>query len=271
VTTGRGSVEVAFTQAKAGWDMLRTLKTIWGGSLRLDIPPQPHQRQSTGQWRLHGKSAKTFCKQVGQHALLKREQLQIAANFPILPGNKVAIRATGSNGEVTDAMSRAELGRKLNIPATCIFYSLTKGVPFQGYRFSRLQTEGVTISQQQSACQALKDLKRQIHAPVDGPLNLPYIAGFVEADGCLASTGSPRTPAIKVFQKHPAIVNAFHAQYKGCVLYKTSGYAPCWEWTLAGKAAVALLTDLIPFLRHKRAKAHCLLDAYNVRSKKTDL
>lgn len=102
----------------------------------------------------------------------------------------------------------------------------------------------------------LMRLKRVEHDEITRDLPLPYMAGFVDADGCLqASVHSSH--AHSICQKYPAICNAFKRQYGGGITCcKDTGI---YHWHTHVATARQFLLDISPFLVEKAEQARLLL------------
>jgi hypothetical protein len=100
-----------------------------------------------------------------------------------------------------------------------------------------------------------------------------YVAGFLDADGCIAMRhGKPdkkgwrhHSVTVIVVQADRTIPDLFAAQYGGNVGINArnvgiSAGRAYYRWTASGSKARQLLTDALPHLQTKRSQAEIALD-----------
>lgn len=112
----------------------------------------------------------------------------------------------------------------------------------------------------------LKHLKEQEHQAIDGVLPLAYIAGFVDADGCLSFRKGSTT--ITVAQKSRAVLDAICVTLGGTVLIN-SRVPLMFRWSIYHGGAEAL-HFLLPHLFEKREQAEIILRRNGKSDKEID-
>ena len=112
------------------------------------------------------------------------------------------------------------------------------------------------VADKLGAGETLKEMKQRIHAQINAKLTPAYVAGFLDADGCLAIilSGGIRISAV---QKHPAILNALVEVYKGKVAQEKRAKAG-WQWVAYGDSARHCLADTLPYFVGKQPQAEAL-------------
>ena len=105
-------------------------------------------------------------------------------------------------------------------------------------------------------------------------LSLEYMAGMVDADGCIRlqeSNYKYQYPALQVTNTSKALMHYLVGSFGGKILLKQKkGFvtklgvrstSDCFDWRLGGAAARSLISDLIPHLIVKKDKAISVLAA----------
>ena len=94
---------------------------------------------------------------------------------------------------------------------------------------------------------------------------LAYLAGFFDADGCISISrraqedykrGVSYRVLIDVSQKSTEVLNIFKHYWGGAIVKGTR----CKRWQAYGKTALQCLSDLLPYLRLKKAEAEVAID-----------
>lgn len=89
-----------------------------------------------------------------------------------------------------------------------------------------------------------------------------YVAGFVDADGCIQFTRQKETilPRVLVTNTDREILEDLQRQYGGdisqlSVTKRKPLWKPCWCWRIANDKAVKLVREIEPYLRLKHPQA----------------
>lgn len=98
---------------------------------------------------------------------------------------------------------------------------------------------------------------------------LAYFAGFFDGEGCITHTQDKRTrfPGVRVVvsQRNPAPLLRLQELYGGSLAANAHGHRVVYAWAATPGAFVPFLTDILPYLRLKRAEAAAAL-AYQALS-----
>lgn len=95
-------------------------------------------------------------------------------------------------------------------------------------------------------------------------MNISYLAGLVDGEGCIrlhpSNKGIYRKyyPRLQVTNTYKLLLDMLVSQYGGAIHGPKKGkssYKDCWDWRITGDKARQLLKDLIPFLIIKKEKA----------------
>jgi len=110
-------------------------------------------------------------------------------------------------------------------------------------------------------------------------ISLDYLAGLVDADGCIYITkikpGIRRrtvnpsySPSLCVANTNLQLLTDLQSQFGGSVNHDSRGN--CSRWTICSRKAEPLLVDLLPRLRIKFEQAWVCLELYNSNGKEKD-
>lgn len=92
-------------------------------------------------------------------------------------------------------------------------------------------------------------------------LDLAYMAGFVDGEGCISVATRLQiylTPTVQVSNTNQAILEWFYTNYGGNIDVRKDNRPTrkqCNTWRVAGDKARRFLTDVLPFLRIKKPLA----------------
>jgi hypothetical protein len=98
--------------------------------------------------------------------------------------------------------------------------------------------------------------------------DLIYLAGFIDADGCITVNRSKRGEKwyfgavvnISGTRREPHdLASSIWGGKVWCWMPKNSSHRPNFQWNRQGMSAVNAITDLLPFLRVKREHAELAL------------
>ena len=104
-----------------------------------------------------------------------------------------------------------------------------------------------------------------------------YVAGFIDADGCISvnystvhrvKTGKQKTKrkayfnvSVVIVQKEEKVVMAFFNQYGGTMNITKRGIHRYFRWTVSGKAVIPLLRAISPYIVEKQEQVNLALEA----------
>lgn len=254
---------VTVKKAVKGGDSAAKFQKWFGGSLSTPV--------GVVDWTATHNAAATFCQVIEPYVILKHAQVQLALQVtnPERCNHPAPLEVTNSqNGELLHCQSKRELARILQISrptldrwiAQDIYPTTLKNVNWVLQTRPVAQTLSAAAraanvkehSNRAEVYKQLQNLKKQTHSPVNGPLPLAYIAGLIDADGCIQAARKGRSIKLTFTQKYPAMCLALRKQFGGSVY--TSATKTCSNWTIqAGADAVMQL--LLPFLVEKKRQA----------------
>ena len=253
-----GSHRVAVGKARSGYVCLHHLQHLLGGSISKE-QPQKGNCEASKQWYLFGRAALEFCQVMQYYTFLKKPQLELAAVFPyhnfwlarVVP-------VVGTNIETGERHVR--VSAEHNYKACQQLARHTSS----GHTWTVLPNEWVStrsdaeIHAANAALEAeLKALKHVEHGAIDVELPKPYMAGFVDADGCISLIAAG-AQSHSISQKYIAICEAFQQQYGGGV---TSDWErPVHQWYTHVAFAGRFLGDIAPYLVEKHEQARLILE-----------
>lgn len=249
-------------KAENAWHTLVHLKRFMGGAV-YDSRGERGERQAERQWVLRGRAALDFCGAIRNFCFLKRPQMIKALEFERLlyagwSAKMRPVRGTRvTDGAILTFPSVSEAVRRTGFSS--IFANL-RGICSHagGYRWEYLPNpvDRAALAAERARLEAdISAMKRTEHDAITEDLPLPYVAGFVDADGCV------RADRVTVSQKHRAVCYAMQRQFGGCV---SQGEVPngsiAFLWSTTSMAdARALAARLRPFLIEKAAQVDVML------------
>lgn len=94
-------------------------------------------------------------------------------------------------------------------------------------------------------------------------MNLAYVAGLIDGEGCLGFTKSGKcvTPRITITNTDKDVLNDLKESFGGHIVFRASSksnWKPCGHWVIQNKIAIDFLDKIFRFLRIKRNQAICL-------------
>jgi hypothetical protein len=110
-----------------------------------------------------------------------------------------------------------------------------------------------TKSARSAIHQQLKEMKQLEHTQIAAGLSLPYMAGLIDADGCLVVVSS-KSVCLSASQKFSAICHALQKELGGSVYCCKNSYV--WKIT---KGAMSVIEALQPHLLEKKQQADLIL------------
>ncbi len=258
-TGANNALVVSVTQAQKGIAAVQFLQEIFGGTIT-DRGQRTAAHQRLHGWHLCGQNAKSFCEIMHRYVFLKRDQLQLASQYPM---NTTSRPVSGINLSTMEEHSFASLeaavvffGARGQTLHKAAISACLHGKAKQHGGFVWTSPEKSTewkITKQMIASQ-LKILKTKPHKLIKDVLPDPYIAGFFDGDGCFSLTPKG-VHAHRICQKYIAICDAFQKRFGGSVKLTREGY---FTWNLY-KGGLAFVQVVYPFLRGKAKQASLLL------------
>ena len=203
-----------------------------------------------------GKSAAIACSRVGPHCHLKREQLELAAQWGDAKTRRVEV--CFPDGHTIDFPNALDCERHFVVHhdgvAAYLRGSEKLPVKLRHLRIAYTGEEPASVLQRRAVIiKRLKELKRTVDPPITESLSLPYVAGFLDAEGHFRVTGRSGV-AVSVKQKYRAICDALARMFGGSVLIDGEYF----KWVKC-RGAGELLQQLEPYLRGKRRQAQIIL------------
>ena len=104
----------------------------------------------------------------------------------------------------------------------------------------------------------LAAMKKEPHATIVCPLQIPYVAGFFDGDGCVVFRPKTGTVCAEICQKFPAICEAFKLQFGGSI-YKGKDREQ-YTWHLGSTKAVDFYKRILPFLHGKKRQVEIIFE-----------
>lgn len=138
--------------------------------------------------------------------------------------------------------------------------------PPNGMFFDVTRRAGVDRQARKSMQRELKSLKKVPHADIPDELPIAYIAGFIDADGCLSLKRDQLK--IGVSQKHPAIVCNFQRRFGG---WMGPSKGTAWQWASMGDEGERIMRLIHPHLQTvKKRRAELMLGRTYLNRAQTD-
>ena len=253
---------VQIAKAENGWPCLVWLHTALKGTI-VRNRDATETTQAVKTWYISGLPALQFCQAMKEFTHLKQPQLQLASTF-VYGERQAAVWTPVLATNINTGVEQVFAGMMIAAAATgipngkisqcCSGKRKTSG----GYRWCKLSNplnRDQLLAKRRQIEANMRGLKKIEHDRILASLEKPYMAGFVDADGCLSAMGKSYQ-SHGVAQKHRAICDAFQNMYGGCIYVQKS--AGVFHWTVT-KNALTFLIDVAPFLKEKSAQAMLLL------------
>ena len=257
----QNGIMVRIAKAEKGWPCLVWLKNMLKGKIYKGTAENEFH-QAMKEWCIRGQAALDFCKVIQNHTFLKKPQLEKALEFLLYGGHIAQMQPLqGSHVSGDEIFSGAkEASKKIGVCLKTVYNSMEKDYAIKGWNFMKIPnpvTSEIVKRNREDLVVALQDMKKVEHEPIKQILPKPYIAGFVDAEGCLRAIGKNST-TIAVAQKYRAVCDAICKQYSGNVSYVEKDH-PAFVWSIHA-GAKDFLRDIAPFLIEKRGQAELLLN-----------
>lgn len=253
---------VRIGKAENAWHSLVHLQRFMGGAIYDCNRSREGNFQAERHWTLRGQAALDFCESMQRFMFLKQPQLVKALEFPLYGGwmaKMKPVRGTHKKtGETVVFASVSDAKRKIGITSINA-YLAGKTTHAGGYEWEYIANPvktGEIHSKRAELERIVSDLKRVEHLEIEAELPLPYVAGFVDADGCV------RAGAVIVTQKYRAVCEAMQRQFGGGVYTSTrEDGSSIFRWRSPGKAgALRIAALLLPYMIEKKAQVEIMLD-----------
>lgn len=237
------------TQAVTYKTNIDKIQHLFGGSVRAAAPPKLSTNNQVYKWRLCAQKASDFCERILPYTLLKHQQVKIGAEYKSNRGG-VPMTVTTPDGKVYTSSSVQEMAQLLGFKYDKTWrlkapYLVTRGDKQEARR------------QQSKLREQLVALKKTEHCNIEAELDAAYVAGLIDADGCLQHNN------ISAVQKHPSIIHALQKKFGGRVYHSSSHRSDmsvkyAWQWTARGAHMDSCLAIISPFLVGKAPQAQLL-------------
>lgn len=209
-------ITVDISKAQNAWATLIYLYHLVGGNLNFKPDSRGGDRQDRGEWKLHGSMAADFCRVMRAYTFLKRDQLCRAADYPLNGGFIKRMRPVqGTHRDTGEVLTFRSVNEARNNGFMSIIHNLAGTMTHcKNYEWCYLDNpvspEDVSTTRD-DITRDLKRMKATDHAPITDDLPLPYVAGFLDADGCV------RAYSLCGYQKYRAVCEALARKFGGGV------------------------------------------------------
>lgn len=253
---GYGSVRLDIHKTIKSITTLEWCRDTFGGCItNFDARSERNtQHSDTLTWQVKWDKAVQLCKVLAPHSQIKRDQFEMAAAFPhkaIQQTRLKGVMLTDNSGQEHSFDTSKQAAVFLACTPQAICYALKHGSICKGYSvkpstplFTPQQVKQLVDQMHLS----LQFMKRLPDDPVPGPLPLPYVAGFFDAEGSLSIQGNDCR--LSISQKFPAIRDALQHQFGG----RSHGIAwyanSCWR---------EFCELILPYSIEKRAQLELVL------------
>ena len=254
---------VRVSQAENGWHCLVYLKEVFGGAV-YDCTPEQGNFQAMAEWCIRGINAWDFCMVIKDYCFIKRNQLEAGCEFCFgeawMAQMKPVLSIEKRTGVVKLYPSIAQAQEETGTHRTSINMYL-KRLLKSTTMYTWMALENVldlarVRERRKELEERLMAMKQTEHEEVQGDLPLPYMAGFVDADGHIGVHGDSH--AHSVSQKYIAICRAFQRRYGGGICRsKTTG---CYNWYTHVGTAKQFIMDIEPYLIEKKEQARLVIE-----------
>ena len=239
---------IAITKAKKGRRSLDRVAQLYGGRV-CSNGHRPESAQEIFNWRLFGRSAQALTERLRPHLHLKRKQADLVAR--VVTG-RFPVTVT-KDGETKRPQTPADAALLLGCSVSRI-YQLFKQhgdtFTFRGHSVQRCSKQNDALEQQ------IKEQQPKPHDLVASPLHPAYIAGFVDAEGCIKLQALLGL-RVEISQKFRPVLDAIQQQYGGKIIQVSTAMADggrkiWYQWSICGPSAKAFLMVIKQFLYEKR-------------------
>ena len=87
---------------------------------------------------------------------------------------------------------------------------------------------------------------------------LSYLAGYMDADGCVMFSATPRVAVTSIFAP---VLELFREAFGGSIRKLKGDNRAVWQWEASGNRAMRCLVRLVPFMFEKQAQARIAMEA----------
>lgn len=256
---------ISITQAKKGYSTLEFIKKHFGGCI-YKHSDATEKTQEQFSWKINGgENINKFIKKILPYTLLKKRELELGLEFPykvITNLEIIAINKITKNELRFDSLINC--AKELKIDYKLISNLLIKNPILEKNNWiitKIIKTDNeikVIDEKRKNIIEQLKILKKTPHDNIhhDYTPSKAYLAGFVDAEGCLGVCGRSCHSHI-IGQKYKPILEVFQRLYGGGkIVHRKSGlYA--WKICKGGKD---FLEDIYPYLICKKTQATIILN-----------
>lgn len=230
-------------------------RQLFGGSV-IKVPSRHATREDLLQWVLRSEKAQRFAAKIAPYTVAKRPQFQAVAELCL---GRTPFTAT-KDGLAQQCKNQQELSAIVGLKRNALWKRFKKDweqIVVNGWQVCRMDKAAIMRSRKDMEAM-LKETKRAVHI-VSEDVSLPYIAGFLDADGHIGFNG--RSVIVLLVQKHAGILKQIQSQYGGVLAKRNNGTRmngeckECFSLRWTGKSALAFLCLVQPFLFEKAEQA----------------
>jgi len=254
---------ISMTKATKGRHTLVRIRDKLGGSF-CEQRSRGERRQDQTTWRVNGTAARAVARQLIPFLKIKRREAESMSRYQV--GRFWSATIT-KDGVQRSNLNRREVSAIIGKKEDAVSRHLRIGA-------GKAVVNGWTIEKEVDArdaiCKQLKAFKTTPHDTIhSNSLHPAYIAGFVDAEGCVSLV---RTCArLSIGQKWPAILEAIQRQYGGSITRRYDAQYTKSEWRIYGPSCRALLCVLQPFIFEKAEQVVLALSVTSVNYRENDL
>ncbi len=290
-------ITVDIGKAQNAWATLVYLYHLVGGNLNFKPDSRGGDRQDRGEWKIHGSMAVDFCRVMQAYTFLKRDQLRRAADYPLNGGFIKRMRPVqGTHRDTGEVLTFRSVSEARQNGFMSIIHNLAGTMTHcKNYEWRYLDNPVSPEDVSTTRADITRDLKRMkatAHAPIERDLPLPYVAGFLDADGCV------RAYSLSGTQKYRAVCDALARKFGGSVspvyanaevrIFRVRGlrsvrigkdkrrvsrlhvtrkpkvYVKRYEWkSVVRRHVLAILTQLRPYTYEKKPQVDILFEHHH--------
>lgn len=276
--TQLGQIVVVAGVAEPTWGALDRLESLFGGTVRVDNTSAPEinpkRKYMIARWQLKSGPAARFCAIIAPHSHLKRPQFELGATWKGVNTSSPQLAITVMrDGEEPFTGDRHEVCQELGVKMGTL-ERLRRDPPY-GWSFTIIKRPGVNKEARMEMKREMAAMKKVPHAAIEGPLPLPYVAGFLEADGCFSLKRDQLM--VSIAQKHRAIADAFQRQYGGYLGHctglrkATNTRRDEYQWFARGDTGAEMMKAVLPYLHTvKKRRVELMLSRNGVNKNVVD-